>query len=96
MKKDIPGSGINPEKQVEDKSEKQKDLVVILYNDDVNTFDHVIKCLIKYCKHEPEQAEQCSYIVHHKGKCEIKRGPIERLVSIKNVLTRKGLSVEIV
>ena len=47
---------------------------IILYNDDVNTFDHVINTLIEVCEHTPEQAEQCSLIVHYKGKCSVKRG----------------------
>ena len=49
--------------------EKEKSL--ILYNDEVNTFDFVIDSLMKVCKHEPEQAEQCTFIVHFKGKCDV-------------------------
>lgn len=45
---------------------------IILYNDDVNTFDHVIRTLIQVCEHTSEQAEQCSLIVHYKGKCSVK------------------------
>ena len=44
---------------------------LILYNDEVNSFDHVIDCLMKYCKHTAEQAEQCSLIVHYRGKCNV-------------------------
>ena len=46
-----------------------KEYEIILHNDDVNTFDHVINCLIRYCDHTLEQAEQCAYIVHYRGKC---------------------------
>ena len=68
---------------------------IILYNDDVNSFDHVINCLIKYCKHTPEQAEQCSLIVHYKGKCAVKSGSPKVLQPICDALCRKGLSAVI-
>ena len=66
--------------------------VIILYNDDVNTFDHVIYCLIKYCKHTEEQAEQCAMLVHYKGKCTVKSGSEIVLIPICETLTEKGLS----
>ena len=47
---------------------------LVLYNDDINTFDHVINSLVKICKHEPLQAEQCAWIVHLNGKCKVKNG----------------------
>ena len=50
---------------------------IIVYNDDVNTFDHVIDTLMRVCEHTPEQAEQCSLIVHYNGKCTVKTGPID-------------------
>lgn len=65
---------------------------IIMYNDDVNTFDHVINCLIKYCKHEAEQAEQCAMIIHYKGKCAVKTGSFADLQPVCNALTNKGLS----
>lgn len=68
---------------------------LILFNDDVNTFDYVINMLVKYCKHEPMQAEQCAYIVHYNGKCEIKNGTFEELEPICTALLESGLSAEI-
>ncbi len=68
---------------------------LILYNDDVNTFDHVIDSLIKYCNHEPVQAEQCAWIVHNNGRCDVKRGGYKQLRPICEVLLEKGLSAEI-
>ena len=68
---------------------------IILYNDDVNTFDHVIYCLIKYCKHTAEQAEQCAMLVHYKGKCQVKNGSDIVLIPICQALTEKGLSAVI-
>ena len=69
---------------------------IILYNDDVNTFDHVIKTLIEVCDHTPEQAEQCSLIVHYKGKCSVKRGSYDELEPKCIRLHAAGLSAEIV
>ncbi|MCB9261586.1 MAG: ATP-dependent Clp protease adaptor ClpS [Flavobacteriales bacterium] len=65
---------------------------LVIFNDDVNTFDHVISCLVKYCDHTPEQAEQCSLIIHYKGKCAVKFGGSAKLQSICDALCRKGLS----
>ena len=68
---------------------------IILYNDDVNTFEHVIKTLIKVCDHSAEQAEQCSLIVHYKGKCSVKSGTISDLKPRCIKLIQAGLSAEI-
>ena len=68
---------------------------IILFNDDVNTFDHVIETLIKVCKHEPLQAEQCAILVHYKGKCSVKIGSIEELTPYCSALLDAGLSAEI-
>ena len=57
----------------------QLDNEIVVYNDDVNTFDHVIETLIRVCNHTPEQAEQCSLIVHYNGKCTVKTGSYEKL-----------------
>lgn len=73
--------------------EKVKSLVV--YNDDVNTFDFVIECFIKICKHDVLQAEQCTYLVHHKGKCAVKNGTYEELEAICTALLDRGLTAKI-
>ena len=67
----------------------------MLFNDDVNTFDFVIDQLVKYCKHQPIQAEQCAYIVHYNGKCHVKKGSFEELKPICTALLDKGLTAEI-
>ena len=69
---------------------------IILYNDDVNTFDHVINTLISVCDHTLEQAEQCSLIVHYKGKCSVKSGCYSDLKPMCTKLIQAGLSAEIV
>ena len=65
------------------------------YNDDVNTFDHVINCLVKYCSHDMLQAEQCAFIVHTKGKCSVKNGNYTDLEPVCSALCDKGLSAKI-
>ena len=69
---------------------------IVLYNDDVNTFDHVIETLIYACDHTPEQAEQCSLIVHFKGKCTVKSGSYDDLKPRCTILLEAGLSAEII
>ncbi len=68
---------------------------IVLFNDDVNTFDHVIDTLIRVCEHTAEQAEQCSLIVHYKGKCTVKTGAREDLEPQCTQLLEAGLSAEI-
>ena len=68
---------------------------LILYNDDVNTFDHVIDTLVEVCHHTFEQAEQCAIIVHFKGKCDVKTGSYEYLELICTALLDAGLSAQI-
>jgi ATP-dependent Clp protease adaptor protein ClpS len=69
---------------------------IVLYNDDVNTFDHVIDTLIKVCDHTSEQAEQCAILVHYKGKCTVKTGSFDELKPQCTHLLEAGLSAEIV
>lgn len=69
---------------------------IVMYNDDVNTFEHVIATLIRVCSHTPEQAEQCALIVHFNGKCTVKTGPIKELTPQCLQLLEAGLSAEIV
>ncbi|NQX92580.1 MAG: ATP-dependent Clp protease adaptor ClpS [Flavobacteriales bacterium] len=76
---------------VKEVEEKQ----IVLFNDDVNTFDHVIHCLMTICKHDPIQAEQCAIIVHFKGKCTVKSGEYEKLEPMCTALLDKGLTAEI-
>lgn len=69
---------------------------IVLFNDEVNTFDHVIETLVDVCKHSYEQAEQCSLLVHYKGKCTVKTGLYEELEPQCTQLLKAGLSAEIV
>ena len=69
---------------------------IVLFNDEVNTFDHVIETLVDVCDHTYEQAEQCSLLVHYKGKCVVKTGEYEELEPQCTKLLKAGLSAEIV
>lgn len=69
---------------------------LVVHNDDVNSFDHVIEVLIKVCKHERMQAEQCTYIIHFKGKCEVKKGTYKSLKPLKEGIVDAGLDATIV
>ena len=68
---------------------------LVLYNDDVNTFEHVIKSLVEICGHDSVQAEQCAMIVHFKGSCEVKLGVIEVLNAMSRSLNSKGLNSKV-
>jgi ATP-dependent Clp protease adaptor protein ClpS len=68
---------------------------LILYNDDINTFEHVIKSLVEICGHDSVQAEQCALIVHFKGSCEVKLGVVEVLNAMSRSLNAKGLNSKV-
>ena len=68
---------------------------LVVYNDDFNTFEHVIDSLIKVCKHDPIQAEQCTFLVHYKGKCAVKKGSYEALEPMCTALLERGITAEI-
>jgi ATP-dependent Clp protease adaptor protein ClpS len=76
-------------------SEVEKPYHLILHNDEHNTFEYVIDCLVEICQHETYQAEQCALITHHNGKCDIKGGELSELALMKDKLTSKGLTVTI-
>ena len=69
---------------------------IVVHNDDFNTFDHVIRSLIEICGHTLCQAEQCTYIIHYKGKCGVQSGDLEELRPKCKRLLNKGLTAEIV
>ena len=68
---------------------------LVVFNDDVNTFEHVTETLIKVCKHTHEQAEQCTLLIHYKGKCSVKLGGFEDLVPMRQAICDRGISAEI-
>lgn len=74
---------------------EEQEREIVLYNDDVNTFDWVIQSLVEICEHEVLQAEQCALIVHTKGRCGVKNGSYEELEPRCSALLERGLSAEI-
>ena len=75
--------------------DQEKERSLIVYNDDYNTFEHVTSTLIKVCKHCPIQAEQCTYIIHYKGKCIVKKGSYEILKPMREALSEAGIKAVI-
>lgn len=80
---------------VETKTTQEDTKDLILYNDDYNTFDHVIESLVKVCKHDLIQAEQCTWIIHHNGKCAVKKGSFDVLRPMRQALSERGLDAKI-
>lgn len=68
---------------------------IVVWNDDVNTFDNVIKALVEICKHTPEQAGQCAWLIHTKGKCSVKEGVFKTLQPLAEGLIDRGLNATI-
>lgn len=79
---------------------KEKEILVddkdlLIYNDEVNTFEHVIDSLVKVCKHEIVQAEQCTWIIHYNGKCAVKKGEFKSLKPMRDALCERGIDAKI-
>lgn len=68
---------------------------LIIHNDEVNTFDWVIETLVEVCKHNYEQAEQCSLIIHNRGKYAVKHGKFEYLRPMKDAICDRGIGATI-
>lgn len=68
---------------------------LVVFNDDVNTFAHVTDTLIRVCKHTAEQAEQCTLIIHHRGKCAVKNGSFEFLKPLREAICEAGIDARI-
>lgn len=86
----------NPHLSPKGKRQKVNQKSLVLFNDDFNSFDHVIDCLVAICEHDPIQAEQCTLITHFNGRCVIKNGNTEDLLYLKNDLQHYNLDAEII
>ena len=84
---------------IKEKTLSKKEIIedndLVIYNDEVNTFEHVINSLIKVCKHETIQAEQCTWIIHYNGKCAVKKGEFNRLKPMRDALCERGIDAKI-
>lgn len=68
---------------------------LVVFNDDINTFEHVINTLIKVCKHTAEQAEQCTLLIHYRGKCAVKTGSFDFLKPMRDAICEAGIEARI-
>jgi ATP-dependent Clp protease adaptor protein ClpS len=68
---------------------------LVVFNDDINTFEHVIDTLIRVCEHTAEQAEQCTLIIHHRGKCTVKNGTFDFLRPMREAICEAGIDARI-
>jgi ATP-dependent Clp protease adaptor protein ClpS len=68
---------------------------LVVFNDDINTFEHVTRTLIKVCQHTPEQAEQCTLIIHYRGKCQVKNGTFDFLRPMREAICEAGIDARI-
>jgi ATP-dependent Clp protease adaptor protein ClpS len=91
MTKELQKQKVKKEHAVSSVEEKQ----LILINDEVHSFDYVIDALIEVCDHTVEQATQCTFITHYKGKCDVKRGPLDVLRPMRRALIDKELRATI-
>ena len=76
-------------------TEYEEPCSLVVWNDDVNTFDWVITTLVEVCGHSHEQAEQCSYIIHFKGKCDVKKGSYDELKPMCDAITDRGIGATV-
>ena len=86
---------ISPEAESETEVLEDSGCSLVLFNDDVHTFDYVIKALMDICRHTEEQAEQCAILVHCHGRCTVKHGSYEKLLPMHTALLDKQLTSEI-
>ena len=82
-------------KKVVLKDKKTESKSLVLYNDDVNTFENVINAIIKICKHTTIQAEQCTWIVHFNCKCVVKKDEGNKLLPLCSAFIDRGINASI-
>jgi ATP-dependent Clp protease adaptor protein ClpS len=68
---------------------------LIVWNDEVNSFDHVINTLVEVCKHTKTQAEQCTMLIHYKGKCAVKKGSFDYLRPMAEAIIDRGIQATV-
>jgi ATP-dependent Clp protease adaptor protein ClpS len=87
---------VRPEIFTEQVTDVQNSHILVLFNDEFNLYDYVIDSLVEVCKHSRVQAEQCTIIAHHKGKCDVKSGNRKVLAPVRDELLRRGLTATII
>jgi ATP-dependent Clp protease adaptor protein ClpS len=68
---------------------------LVLYNDSVNDYNYIMACLIRFCKHDPIQAEQCAIIAHNVGQCSVKSGDFLEMLEIKSTFEELQIKIEV-
>lgn len=94
---------ITPNFNTKSKNQEETDLLtsfeepcnLIIWNDDVNSFEWVIETLVEVCGHSYEQAEQCAYIIHHNGKYAVKQGCYDDLKPQCDSITDRGINATV-
>ncbi|MCP4311409.1 MAG: ATP-dependent Clp protease adaptor ClpS [Bacteroidetes bacterium] len=84
-----------PQKVGSNETDDLQQGTLVLHNDDINTFDYVMKILVEVCDHSLNQAEQCATITHYKGKCEVRSGVLEEMKELRYQLISKGLNASV-
>ena len=84
-----------PQKVSSEETSNSKLAVLVLHNDDINTFDYVMEILVEICEHSMTQAEQCATITHHNGKCEVRSGTFAEMKELRFKLISRGLKASV-
>lgn len=84
-----------PQKIGSEETDDQQQSKLVLYNDDINTFDYVMETLVEVCDHSMTQAEQCATITHYKGKCEVRAGTVTAMKELRYQLISQGLKASV-
>ncbi len=84
-----------PQKIGSEETNSQNQAILVLHNDNINTFDYVMETLVEVCDHSMTQAEQCATITHHKGKCEVRTGSFTDMKELRFQLISKGLKASV-
>lgn len=90
--------GTSPDEDIDVLAETESNYSLVVWNDEVNTFDWVIETLIAVCGHEQTQAEQCAMLIHTKGKYGVKNGSFDELMPQKDAITERqiGATIEVI
>lgn len=84
-----------PQKIGSEETDSQNQAILVLHNDNINTFDYVMETLVEVCDHSMTQAEQCATITHYKGKCEVRTGSFIDMKELRFQLISKGLKASV-
>ena len=90
-----PGYGTDNQQDTDLLTLEDEGCSLVVWNDEVNTFEWVIETLMNVCGHSHEQAEQCSYFIHYKGKYAVKQGSYDDLKPMCDAITERGIAATV-